>query len=332
MARPKSYTDEDIINIATQLSAKGKLPTGWHIKETLGRGKISLIQADLERLIKDGKVPEEISEQTQNNEISNGRPLRSSFELPVEIQQMLTTKEQEVCKSLRDMTIGLNNKAQLHHEALMDARVRELDIKTDAAIGAKEIAEEDCLDLEARLRKQVEHNELLEDQIETLEVDLAQSKQEISEMVQNNGQLTISLSKAAENTEAQQNTITELAAKLSKMETTHAAVTVKLDYAMNEVDTLKSRCSALSKQHEETKVRLIETSTQLQSTLDLLNKSDNQLDTLRDESSELSANHRLLEKILRDSESKVALLVEENKHLEEQVATHMKRADLQHTE
>ncbi len=39
MARPKSYTDDDIINIATQLISKGKKPSGWHIKEVLGRGE-----------------------------------------------------------------------------------------------------------------------------------------------------------------------------------------------------------------------------------------------------------------------------------------------------
>ncbi len=50
MARPKSYTDEDIIDIATQLSSKGRKPTGWYVKEILDRGKIASIQADLERL------------------------------------------------------------------------------------------------------------------------------------------------------------------------------------------------------------------------------------------------------------------------------------------
>jgi hypothetical protein len=49
------------------LSAKGKFPTGWHIKEILGRGKISSIQADLEQLIKNGKVSEEISELVKSN-------------------------------------------------------------------------------------------------------------------------------------------------------------------------------------------------------------------------------------------------------------------------
>lgn len=36
MARPKSYTDDDVINIASQLISKGKKPSGWSIKEVLG--------------------------------------------------------------------------------------------------------------------------------------------------------------------------------------------------------------------------------------------------------------------------------------------------------
>ncbi|SBS62710.1 DNA-binding protein [Vibrio atlanticus] len=331
MARPKSYTDEDIIDIATQLCSKGRKPTGWYIKEILGRGKIASIQADLDRLTKSGKVPE-IPEPNNDKDDLGGQPLRASFELPIEIQEMLSIREQEVCKSLRNMTIGLNNKAQLHYEALMDARVRELDIKSDAAIKAKEIAEEDGLDLEARLQKQVEHNELLEEQIEILEVELAQSKQEISELVQNNGQLTLSLSKAAENIEAQQNTITGLTAKLSTMETTHASIMTRFDCATNELEALRIHHSALSEQHEEAKERLIETSTQLQSTQDLLNKYDNQLDTLRNEKSELSVNHRLLEKNLSDSEGKVALLTQENQRLEAQLAAPVDRAAPLHTE
>lgn len=331
MARPKSYTDDDIINIATQLSVKGKRPTGWYIKEILGRGKISSIQADLDRLTKSGKVPE-ILEPNNDKDGLDRRPLRASFELPVEIQEMLTIKEQEVCKSLRDMTIGLNNKAQLHYESLMDARARELDIKANAAIKAKELAEEDCLDLEARLRKQVEQHELLEDQIEILEVGLAQSKKEISELVRSNSQLTESLNKATENSDIQQSTITELTVKLSRMETTHAEVLVKLDYATNELNTLQTHHSALSEQHEEAKERLIETSTQLQSTQGLLNKLDNQLDTLRSDNSELAVNHRLLEKNLSDSENKVALLTQENERLVEQITTPMERADMLHTE
>ncbi|MFA0026351.1 hypothetical protein AB4369_25985, partial [Vibrio sp. 10N.261.49.A5] len=239
MARPKSYTDDDLINIATQLSVKGKKPTGWYIKEILGRGKISSIQADLDRLTKSGKVPE-IPEPNNDKDGLDWRSLRAYFELPVEIQEMLTKKEQDVCKSLRDMAIGLNNKAQHHYEALMDARVRELDIKSDAAIKAKEIAEED---VEARLRKQVEHNEFYEEKSDALEAELTHSKQKIS----------------------------ELAAKLSRMETTHAEVLVKLDYATNELNTLKIHHSALSEQHEEAKERLIETATQLQSTQGLLN-------------------------------------------------------------
>ncbi|MEZ8652271.1 hypothetical protein AB6D92_25525 [Vibrio splendidus] len=332
MARPKSYTEEDIITIATQLLAKGKKPTGWRIKDILARGKISSIQADLERLIKDGKVPKELSVQISDKDGSDKLPLRESFELPIEIQEMLSIREQEVCKSLRDMTIGLNNKAQLHYEALMDARTRELNIQSDAAIKAKEIADEDSLDLEARLQKQVEHNELLEEQIELLETELVLSKQEISGLVRSNSQLTQSLNKATESTETQQNTITELTAKLARMETTYAEVMVKLNHVTNELDKLQPCHAALLEQHEEAKERLIETSTQLQSIQDLLNKYDNQLDTLRNEKSELSANHRLLEKNLSDLENKVALLTQENRRLEQQLTTHTETADMLHTE
>ena len=325
MARPKSYTDEEIINIATQLSAKGKKPTGWRIKEILARGKISSIQANLDRLIKDGKVPEEISEQTQDNEISNGRPLPSSFELPVEIQEMLTIKEQALCQALREITISVNDKAHIHYETLMNVRSRELEAVSATTEKAREAAEQDSLDMEERLRKQVEQNERFEENVEALEARLLDSKNEKSELVQTISQLTNSLSKAAENAENQQNTITELGTKLSGMETAHAEVTVELNHTIDEVGKLQSNISVLSGQYEETKEQLIETSTRLESTQGALNKSEGQLSTLRDENSELSAQHCLLENNLRDSESSVVTLTQDKKRLEEQMAKLMER-------
>jgi hypothetical protein len=128
MARPKSYADEDIIKIATQLMNKGKNPTGWHIKEALGRGKISAIQSDLERLIDEGRiaVANQIAADTKE---SKAESTFLNYDLPAELQDLLARREEELRKVLRDMTIELNNKAHEHYESMMTVRIRDLDAK-----------------------------------------------------------------------------------------------------------------------------------------------------------------------------------------------------------
>lgn len=99
---------------------------------------------------------------------------------------------------MRDMTTALNNKAHEHYETMMAIRVRDLDAKYNLAYQAKKQAEAELSDVKQRLQKQVEEKERLEDKIEELECDLAESKQSNSELLQHNLHHTSNLSVAAE--------------------------------------------------------------------------------------------------------------------------------------
>ncbi|WCE28803.1 hypothetical protein [Vibrio sp. SCSIO 43137] len=327
MARPKSYTDEDIIDIANQLSTKGRKPTAWLIKEALGRGKIAAIQADLDRLIKDGKISDRPKQPTENAN-SDHKPAASTFELPAELQELLVLKEKELGKMLRDMTVGLNDKAHVHYETLMDVRIRELDIQSEAMEKAKAIAEQGCLDMEARLRKQVEQNELLEEHIENLEVRLSDSKAEKSELALTIGQLTESFNKATEKAEQQQSLLDRQRQTISEIDKEHTATQVKLECSTEEARNLQSQLSGLSENLEKTKAQLIEASTRLKSTQELLIQSESQVIVLKEENRELTANNRLLEKDLKSTENKNALLNEQILQLEGSIAEHEVTATL----
>ncbi|MFG0886451.1 hypothetical protein [Vibrio sp. CJQ_6] len=315
MARPKSYTDEDIINIAIQVSATGRKPTGWLIKEALGRGKIASIQADLERLIKDGKISD-MPDQPKENTNPDFIPKTSTFELPAELQELLSLKEQELGKMLRNMTLRLNDKAHIHYETLMEVRIRELDIKSNVMEEAKLVAEQGCLDMEERLRKQVVRNETLEEKIESLEARLTSSKNEKSDLIQTISQITESFKKTTEKADQQQVLLDELRQSISEMDKAHTATKVKLEYSTDDTKKLQSQLSGLSEQHEKAKTELTEVSTLLSSTQELLNQSGNQITMLREENNELTARHRLLEKGLKDSEISIALLHEQRQQLE----------------
>lgn len=239
MARPKSYTDDDVIKIATQLISRGKKPSAWQIKEALGRGKISAIQADLDRLIQDGHISVEVRK-AQDTKDDEATLAFLSYDLPAELQEHLAKREEELCKVMREMTSALNNKAHEHYETLMAIRVRDLDAKYNLTYRAKEQAEADFSDIEERLKKQVEEKEQLEDKIEELGCELAESRQSHSELLQNNLQLTSNLTSITDKYEMLQRTYQDVNEQLSALQNDYTAVKVKLDSALNENENHQS--------------------------------------------------------------------------------------------
>ncbi|WP_241905547.1 hypothetical protein [Vibrio cyclitrophicus] len=240
MARPKSYTDDDIINIATQLISKGKKPSGWYIKEALGRGRISTIQADLDRLIQGGHISVE-ARNAQDYKECEATLAFLSYDLPVELQELLAKREEELCKVMRDMTTALNNKAHEHYETMMAIRVRDLDAKYNLTYRAKEQAEADFADIEERLKKQVEEKEQLEDKIEELECELAESRQSHSELLQHNLQLTSNLTSITDKYEMLQRTYQDVNEQLSALQNDYTAVKEKLESALSENESYRSQ-------------------------------------------------------------------------------------------
>ncbi|MHA2741814.1 hypothetical protein [Vibrio harveyi] len=240
MARPKSYTDDDVINIATQLISKGKKPSGWSIKEVLGRGKISAIQSDLDRLIKSGHISVEALNAQDYKECEATRAFLS-YDLPVELQELLAKREEELCKVMRDMTNALNNKAHEHYETMMAIRIRDLDAKYNLTYRAKEQAEADYADIEERLKKQVEEKERLEDTIEELELELAESRQSHSELLQHNLKLTSNLNSVTEKYEILQGTYQGINEQLSALQNEYTSLKVKLDSALSENESHRSQ-------------------------------------------------------------------------------------------
>ncbi|MDV5168072.1 DNA-binding protein [Photobacterium rosenbergii] len=238
MARPKSYTDDDVIKIATQLISKGKKPSGWSIKEVLGRGKISAIQSDLDRLIKSGHISVEALNAQDYKECEATRAFLS-YDLPVELQELLAKREEELCKVMRDMTNALNNKAHEHYETMMAIRIRDLDAKYNLTYRAKEQAEADYADIEERLKKQVEEKERLEDTIEELELELAESRQSHSELLQHNLKLTSNLNSITEKYEILQGTYQGINEQLSALQNEYTSLKVKLDSALSENESHK---------------------------------------------------------------------------------------------
>ncbi|WP_230625348.1 coiled-coil domain-containing protein [Vibrio campbellii] len=139
------------------------------------------------------------------------------------------------------MTTALNNKAHEHYETMMAIRVRDLDAKYNLTYRAKEKAEADFADIEERLKKQVEEKEQLEDKIEELECELAESRQSHSELLQHNLQLTSNLTSITDKYEMLQRTYQDVNEQLSALQNDYTAVKEKLESALSENESYRSQ-------------------------------------------------------------------------------------------
>ena len=142
---------------------------------------------------------------------------------------------------MRDMTTALNNKAHEHYETMMAIRVRDLDAKYNLTYRAKEQAEADFSDIEERLKKQIVEKEQLEDKIEELELELAESRQSQSDLLQHNLQLASNLTSITDKYESLQGTYQGINEQLSALQNDYAAVKVKLDSALRENESHRSQ-------------------------------------------------------------------------------------------
>ncbi|ASF93606.1 hypothetical protein [Vibrio anguillarum] len=324
MARPKSYTDQDLIQIVQEISSQGDEVSTWRIKEQLGRGKLSTIKRDLERLIDSGEIDTTRKEQ---NTAATENPVIASYELPIEVQNLLAQSEQEICKIIQRITTSLNCQVHQHYENLMNARIHEFDTKTDLAIKAQAMAENTCAEMEVRLLKQIELNESLEEKIEHLDELLMESRHQQSDLIKTNNQLTNSLKHTTEKLDSHQETINELKASLAKIEKGFAAQAVQLEYSRNEAKSYELRLSEQIERHEQTVQKLNEALAELKSTQTALAESDTLLRKVQAEHQALSVNNKFLETSLRQSQETITDLNTRNQKLEQQLSQRGEKSD-----
>lgn len=324
MARPKSYTDQDLIQIVQEILSQGDEVSTWRIKEQLGRGKLSTIKRDLERLIDSGEI--DTTRKEQNTAVTEN-PVIASYELPIEVQNLLAQSEQEICKIIQRITTSLNCQVHQHYENLMNARIHEFDTKTDLAIKAQAMAENTCAEMEDRLLKQIELNESLEEKIEHLDELLMESRHQQSDVIKTNNQLTNSLKHTTEKLDSHQETINELNASLAKIEKGFAAQAVQLEYSRNEAKSYELRLSEQIERHEQTAQKLNETLADLKSTQTALAESDTLLRKVQAEHQALSVNNKFLETSLRQSQETITDLNTKNQKLEQQLSQRGEKSD-----
>ncbi|WP_258070276.1 hypothetical protein [Vibrio jasicida] len=187
MARPKSYSEEELINVANELLNKGIEPRGWRIREILGRGKTTSFDNDIKRLTESGQLPEYIKSSTAT-EVLPARSETEHAQLPLEIQDAYKITEAELSESIYALIVRLNDITACHYEQLTRTRLQSALSEKESALEEKRLAEEQVIKTEERVRAQVANNEELELKHEKLEhrySELEQAQSNISsELIQ----------------------------------------------------------------------------------------------------------------------------------------------------
>lgn len=175
MARPKSYSEEELINVASELLNKGIEPRGWRIREILGRGKTTSFDKDIKRLTESGKLPIYVKPAI-STEVLPARSETEHAQLPIEIQDAYKITEAELSESIYALILRLNDITACHYEQLTRTRLQSAINEKEIALEEKRLAEEQVIKTEERVRAQVANNEELEQAQAKISSELVQLK------------------------------------------------------------------------------------------------------------------------------------------------------------
>lgn len=285
MARPKSYSEEELINVASELLNKGIEPRGWRVREILGRGKTTSFDKDIKRLTESGQLPEYIKPSITTEVL----PARSEIEhaqLPIEIQDAYKITEAELSESIYALILRLNDITASHYEQLTRTRLQSAISEKEIALEEKRLAEEQVIKTEERVHAQVANNEELELQCEELEhrySELEQAQVNISSELM---QLKRDKLKLCEDIKATEITIRDLEEQIISLSTTNTVLDTQLKERNLQSIKLEERYSDLENQLDTTKQQLTVANSRYGSIQNTLTKAEETISSLRSELSE----------------------------------------------
>ncbi|WP_406733733.1 hypothetical protein RJD39_05930 [Vibrio scophthalmi] len=307
MARPKSYTEQELINVANELLSKGIEPRGWRIREVLGRGKTTSFDSDIKRLTENGKLPVYVKPSI----VAEVLPARSETEhaqLPIEIQEAYKITEAELSESIYALILKLNDITASHYEKLTRTRLQGAINEKESAFEERRLAEEQVIKTEERVRAQVANNELLELKHEELEHRYSELEQAQANISSELMQLKRDNIKLCEDVRLSEITIQDLEKQVLSLSTANTILGTQLEERNLQSIKLEERYSDLENQLDATKQQLTVANSRYGSIQNTLTKAEETISSLRSEL--LETNNRV-----QVAENKTQLLSQENGHL-----------------
>lgn len=307
MARPKSYSEEELINVASELLNKGIEPRGWRIREILGRGKTTSFDSDIKRLTESGKLPEYVKPSI-STEVLPTRNETEHTQLPLEIQDAYKITEAKLSESIYALILRLNDITAAHYEQLTKTRLQSAISEKEITLEEKRLADEQVVNTEERVRAQVANNEELELKHEELEhrySELEQAQANLSSELMLLKRENLSL---CENVKVSTSTIQDLEEQILSLSTINTVLDTQLKERSLQSTKLEERYSDLENQLDTTKQQLTVANTRSDSIQIALTKTDEIISSIRSEL--LKTSNRV-----QMAENKALLLEQENEHL-----------------
>ncbi|WP_367971643.1 hypothetical protein RJD38_15005 [Vibrio scophthalmi] len=285
MARPKSYSEEELINVASELLNKGIEPRGWRIREILGRGKTTSFDKDIKRLTESGKLPIYVKPAI-STEVLPARSETEHAQLPIEIQDAYKITEAELSESIYALILRLNDITACHYEQLTRTRLQSAINEKEIALEEKRLAEEQVIKTEERVRAQVANNEELELQCEELEHRYSELEQAQANISSELMQLKRDNVKLCEDVRLSEITIQDLEEQVLSLSTANTVLDTQLNERNLQSAKLNERYSDLENQLDTTKQQLTIANSRYGSIQNALTKAEETISSLRLELSE----------------------------------------------
>ncbi|HHC7214057.1 TPA: hypothetical protein ACN38N_002420 [Vibrio parahaemolyticus] len=307
MARPKSYSEEELINVANELLNKGIEPRGWRIREILGRGKTTSFDSDIKRLTESGQLPEYVKPSI-TTEVLPTRNETEHAQLPLEIQDAYKITEAKLSESIYALILRLNDITACHYEQLTRTRLQGAISEKESAFEEMRLAEEQVIKTEERVRAQVANNEELELKHEELEHRYSELEQAQANISSELIQLKRDNVKLCEDVRLSEITIQDLEKQVLSLSTANTVLDTQLKERNLQIIKLEERYSDLENQLDTTKQQLTVANSRYESSKVELTKEKEILSKLRSELLDLSSR-------LEVAEHRTLLLDRDNDHL-----------------
>ncbi|ODS05050.1 hypothetical protein [Vibrio scophthalmi] len=300
MARPKSYTEEELINVVNDLLNRGIEPKGWRVREVLLKGKTTSFDNDIKRLTEMGILPAFVKHpdaiQTLPSTVA-GDPAP----LPLEIQEAYKLSEAALAKSMFELIVRLNEITNAHHEQLTRTRLQGALNEKEQAIEARTIAETLTIATEERVRAQVSINESLEQQNYELVDRNLELEQTNSEYTQSLKLMESDFNELKTKLDDSLRLINELTTKNAVLLNEQTVLTTQLEERRLELEKLELKYSDLDNALDATKEQLVISTTRSESANKALEKAEQTIKTLTSD--------------LSESKTRTEVLKEQNFHL-----------------
>lgn len=167
MARPKSYTKQDIVSAAQAINEEGKVVNGSNLRLKVGKGRPDTLFSDYEHLVKTGAIKEAEKQQ----EIAVIAQEIEQKPLPTEVADSLSL----AIGSLEAMVRNCNDKAHAVNEQRVASEIKQARLKA-------EVAQTEAAESSKELDKALLSLGIAEDEQAELEDELAEMKSELKQL------------------------------------------------------------------------------------------------------------------------------------------------------